>query len=600
MSSELSIVDLAARHKEIVEQQMALAHELVSISRALNASRPINKLPVELLVKIFYCLQMHNGIYNESWYSVAAVCKLWHDVAQGCMSLRRRITVGPRFGFRLVNLFLARPGVLEAGFKGYLPMIHESNAEHVESVRDRVMCVKYASDKRVEGCYHERALRHIEKFAMLTEVLVVLGKGYKLFNEHEDDDGHIEDRVSDSDDPDELHQKQGVPGYQGHFAATLELAVDSAMFPNLQYLTLFTAALDTSSVSLPALRKLHLHDCTRMSMSLPTFLTFISQCQSLEILVMTLFRPKDDHLPTCLPEAAPLEITPLLPVALPGSLRMVAIEDIAPWTARILEGMSLPERTNLLVNMTGTLDHQNDWKREWAGYLQLHSALPPRRSHIEVLRFADTIRIHVDKDRHTSYRIVARSSWDKRKGTLALLWGHKWGSSKYCESNFLSDLTNIFCEATIVCLTIVIRGRISLSLDKVKWTIALKALPALKSLAVTIDIAVEQERWSNTDTFLVLEFRFLDAKNEEDAISTIKECLSNRAARGRSLTRLVISLLCGSQPLTDWPATRDSMLERYKEIFQPYVEVVSCDGASYFCETDISEIPEVYDHAKYE
>ncbi|KAI0325223.1 hypothetical protein GY45DRAFT_278716 [Cubamyces sp. BRFM 1775] len=119
-SSDLSMDGLAARQTEVTQQQVALARELISISHTLNASRPANKLPVELLNRIFHLLQMHNGTYNEGWCAVVAVCKYWYDVAQDSMSLWGRIKMGPRIGFRRVDVLLARPGVPERGIGSYI------------------------------------------------------------------------------------------------------------------------------------------------------------------------------------------------------------------------------------------------------------------------------------------------------------------------------------------------------------------------------------------------------------------------------------------------------------------------------------------------
>ncbi|KAI0656083.1 hypothetical protein C8Q70DRAFT_390225 [Cubamyces menziesii] len=606
MSQGIGVDELAVRHQELTKQRAALDRELLSVSHALNAMQPANKLPVELLIKIFSMIQVDNGEYTERWYSVAGVCKYWYEVANNCISLWRRVKLGS--SIHLVDVSLARPDVTVEGVRGRLPDF-VNNSPALERIRGHIMDVSQhrTHGRRSRGCYLQNALRRIGKMAMLVEVLVVHDKRPRLSisEDHSEEYGYSNGPEEDGEDSDERGQYMDITTFEGRFTATLEIPVDSEMFPRLQSLTLITAV-PSRFVPPPTLRTLHLYDCVRMSLTMGTFLTLISQCQALEELTLRRFRPMDDHLPASIERDAPKNITPIRPVALPKSLRKVSMQDIAPWTARLLEGMALSGRIYLRVAMTGGSDClplDQFWNTA------LYHAFPYSKAHLRPLRRADTVRIELDTAA-IRYRITAHSSIKQREnGAFVAISNNEFVHRTNCIPSLLRDVCKLFHKAPVADLTIAVLGTLGLKkAGEDHWAAALKSLPRLRCLAVSLRVKTKPGcsdplmdmlkvlgRPCSDGTEIcpkleALTLHFVDTNHETAMLPSVEDCLKCRAARDYRVYRLIITLNRLSWKSADeWAAIEESALERYKSLFQPYVETVCCGDASYFSQAGVKQ-----------
>ncbi|KAI0325220.1 hypothetical protein GY45DRAFT_277611 [Cubamyces sp. BRFM 1775] len=574
---ELSFEALTARCDELVEQQTALGRELASIRRAYNASRPINKLPVELLIMIFQLLQVRCGKFNPSWYAVAAVCKHWYRLANDITTLWRRIDF--RFMTQVCDVFLTRPGMRTADSSGWLPEFKNSSFEHV---RGRLMGTNRKFEVPAKCCFRAQALRYLARFATFTEVLEVQDDRRVGVSE----EGYVNRERS---------AKADVRAFRNRYSTNLALHMDPATFPRLWSLSLVTVAFAPNLVSIPTLRELYLSDCVCTSTSMRDFLAFISGCQALEVLKLRLFRPKDGHLPATIEKKAPRSIPPLTPVVLPVTLREVHITDIAPWTARLLQGMSLPKSINLLITMIAGRDPPPS-NRAWD--TGIYTAFPAQKSRMDVLRCVDTVRVDVDADALV-YRIAAHSSAGGGS-TLKINADIRDAPLGEYLPDFLPELAKLFHKAPLTDLTIAAAGELYEAVCEEDWESALGPFPCLKRLAVSVQVTGESShphplvpmlkvlgspRDDGTELcsgLNVLVLDFPDTQREAAMMANVEECLRERAARGRSLSHIDILLDRDSESGADWAAREQSALERYKNMFQPYVGTVGCGDASYF------------------
>ncbi|KAJ2930732.1 hypothetical protein H1R20_g6364, partial [Candolleomyces eurysporus] len=74
-----------------------------------NATRPINRLPSAVLLKIFHILQ-NSPPYSLQWVVVTRVCSQWRKFALSASALWSSIPLRAKGGSTLIDLFLARSG----------------------------------------------------------------------------------------------------------------------------------------------------------------------------------------------------------------------------------------------------------------------------------------------------------------------------------------------------------------------------------------------------------------------------------------------------------------------------------------------------------
>ncbi|KAI0631379.1 hypothetical protein C8Q77DRAFT_131002 [Trametes polyzona] len=108
VTDDLQRVELLAKAREREQ-------EVLAMYALLNATAPINRLPVELLVDIFSLVQESNGV--KQWLDTLRVCRHWFVVSSTAATLWRCLLVG-----RCTNLLrtgLARSCAATIGFTTY-------------------------------------------------------------------------------------------------------------------------------------------------------------------------------------------------------------------------------------------------------------------------------------------------------------------------------------------------------------------------------------------------------------------------------------------------------------------------------------------------
>ncbi|KAJ8483254.1 hypothetical protein ONZ51_g4828 [Trametes cubensis] len=383
----MSIEQYIARRDRLVRQKEGLDRELLAISREFNAARPINKLPIEILVDIFQYVQAL-GYYREkrSWFAVAAVCKHWREVANSssCGSLWRQVSFKTSAELILRDVFFIGSGTIFLEEWGSPDFI--TDTIKTSQGRARLLETEY-QQIRAGGRAYKSGLQFahvLEWYAPLIEVLEV---HFKLTNE-----------------------QINYPEYCGDDEVIPEIEpirVDLSLFPRLQCLSLVAADLEFNPHPHLFLRKLHITEGDWMGMSMDEFLAFISGCVSLEELRLHDFRPTDFAFSDYGEESGYIrKATPTVPVALPTHLRKLQIHDTASYTARILEGVSVSQWTHLSLTIVGYAC-RNDDGSDYTAVMPLYTALPPDTSYIAVLHCMDSVYVRFDSP--TVYHIVARS-----------------------------------------------------------------------------------------------------------------------------------------------------------------------------------------------
>ncbi|KAH9895606.1 hypothetical protein C8Q73DRAFT_789405 [Cubamyces lactineus] len=620
--SRLSTNEFIASRNQFIKQQAALSREILSMSRAFNASQPINQLPPELLSRVFYFLQGNDdNRYNRHWYCVAAVCSYWREVANDCMLVWKRITLILRSRSSYAhssNLFLTRPGVPiparwrpTGGFQiGPFERFEPEVEGRIMGPQDRY----YYSPSFLScsACTQAKLSYLLQEWAILTEDMSV--HAWRELSDRDStvsDDQETDDEYEDEDEADGRRKRDWRDDVRDsfkrefHAVAALHMPADPATLSRLKSLTLLTIDI-VNLIPLPNLRKLELSKCLEGSVSTSAFFAFISGSQALEELTLRMFRLKDDHLPGVIGQTILGPIPPLRPVSVPMSLMVVTIEDVAPWTARILEGMFLGKKIKLSVSMTAGTDPPTSpciWDTP------VHTAVPVERSHIDVFRCADTL--WVDTDRLTYHIFANTPESEPEHATLTITAdvereSRDWDSrTSYHLPAFLTDLVRLFHKSPVVNLTVCADGTINQSLTEENWAHMFKHLSYIRQLAMSMNFSVRVQSPARTNDHLspvfkilsrsakkgntlcpnleTLIIRFHGRQQETSSIPNLLEYLRIRYARGRALTHIRI-MLDGHHDMNDADraALKQSALERYRNIFQPYVGTVSCGDVSYF------------------
>ncbi|KAI0656067.1 hypothetical protein C8Q70DRAFT_935884 [Cubamyces menziesii] len=576
--SDVSLEQFLSFRDELLERKAALERELIPASRRFNASRPVNRLPVELLIIIFCYLQVRDGgYYDERWYyRVAAVCKYWHDVASDCLVLWRHIMLDDSYSiFGSTDVFLARTVIPRMRAWRGVPKFSD-NA--LGDPSKRLMDVQYRPHD-LEVCSEKGGLRRVlEASASLVEVLEV-----DCEREDEPRKRRARGPWDDEDEEDEEAVKH-------HYREALRLPVDPTLFPNLCSFTLTTAAFAPQPVPLPSLRRLRLSNCMEMQTTIDELLVFISGCQTLEELTLHLFRPNDDKLPSPLTPESLKQTPPVTPVLLPATLRKVSITDFAPYTARLLQGMAIPSGAELSIELTSTTGSPlSDWPPDWP----LHTAFPSVKFHIGVFYFVHAVCVKLNS---WTYNITgfACGGFNNKVSVTT-----KIGDSLGCEylPKFLADLTELFRESPVTDLTINAAGEAEEELYEDEWDKLFEALPCLERLRIVMDIYAITGNTDSIATMLSvlggayvfdddaelpcpalksLTLYFRDKQVEADVTPGLEDCLKKRKDRGVPVAELCILLHREAEPDADLAVLKQSALKRYRKAFQPYVKTIKC------------------------
>ncbi|KAI0656063.1 hypothetical protein C8Q70DRAFT_389749 [Cubamyces menziesii] len=539
--------------KEALERQ-----DRDTAARAFNSTRPINKLPVEILAKVFLLLQdRHARAHNSRWHYVVFVCKHWCEVAYDYRTLWTRIYAHEEAGLPVFEHFLTRSdGIRSLDIKIKLP--HTTQEPYLDLLARRILDV--------------RSLDLGPVLPDTVDIVLSLLEGPRPMLENlrlqctPEDLGSDEEADYDNGDLDEI----------------LWLPLWPDNLPRLRTLSLTTASLPSIPVVLPALRELYLSQCTSMGLSMAELLAFITACPGLEELHICEFHPSDIadrswHLPS------------KGPVMLPPTLKNIYLEDYCDITARMLTHFAISPKTNL--SLTTIRSYALVWS--FPGRRgDLSRCIPPAelRTHLDIFDRIDVVRINHGR---YSYSIDAQAG-DQHLKLSTFIDAREW---EQYHPDIVQDIADLFRTAPVVEFTISMLCQRRIKFEG--WETILGSLPLLKRLAVIAQAQGSREL-PLTDPRLsffmeladigddglvrcpeleLLVINPVDPDLDLDLRVRAIECLKIRMARGKRLPRLLISShypMIWSGGKIEGPVPDDEeRIETFKEGFRPFVGAVS-------------------------
>ncbi|KAH9895614.1 hypothetical protein C8Q73DRAFT_444076 [Cubamyces lactineus] len=547
---------------ELATKEQLERQDRFAAARAFNSARPINKLPAEILAKVFLLLQdRYARVHYARWHYVVFVCKQWCEVAYDYRTLWTRIYAREEAGLFVFKQFLTRSdGIRSLDIKIKLP--HKKEAPYLDLLMRRILDVRSLDLGPVLGPDTvDTVLSLLEGPRQILEYLRLQCAP----------EGSCSDEEADYDN--------------GDFDEILWLPLVPDNLPRLRTLSLTTASLPSIPVVLPALRELYLSQCTSMDLSMAELLAFIAACPGLEELHLCKFHPGNIADRSWHPPSKG-------PIMLPPRLKNIYLEDYCDVTARMLTHFAVSPKTNLSLTTIGS--YALVWTFQGRRG-DLSRCIPPAelRTHLDIFNRIDVVRVNHGR---YSYSIDAQAG-DQHLKLLTFIDAREW---EQYHPDIVQDITDLFRTAPVVEFTISMLCQRRIKSEG--WEAILGSLPLLKRLAVIAqaqgsrELPLTDPRLSffmeladlGQDGLLrcpeleLLVINPVDPDLDLDLRVRAIECLKIRMARGRRLPRLLIS---SHYPMT-WSGGKieelvpddEERIETFKEGFRPFVGAVSSHG----------------------
>ncbi|KAI0750375.1 hypothetical protein C8Q74DRAFT_1373976 [Fomes fomentarius] len=363
---------------EMLKQRKDLDRRILAKARVVNSFRPINRLPVELLVKTF-CLVHDRPDYNyildhrtqpieydPPWYPMVAVCHHWRMIVLGTPML----------------WWLVHP---QTTFGEFTTVLSRSGNRSIDVILEKINKIELLTDALVPHLsrittLHIRDTNNDEADEFLDFVHKAFPALYKLqmWFDPEDEVDKEDEEAEEDDDESEVFMFELKPNH----------------LPRLSELSLRGVGLqgplpwDTDWPLL--LTRLELRDSTSPDCNIAEFMFLLQKCQNLEDLTLVRFRPWDQDFdvfadPATLDELPLVEFTP--------KLQRLVVEDLEAYTARLLSGFSVPVSTNVFIIKLVVHPHAQRTFGELCKVL-FSSCLPTDRSGFPILQQLDRVHVH--------------------------------------------------------------------------------------------------------------------------------------------------------------------------------------------------------------
>ncbi|KAI0354539.1 hypothetical protein OH77DRAFT_510161 [Trametes cingulata] len=580
--------DLASKHAEMVKQKEDLEVQILSAAALLNSLLPINRLPVELLVRIFDWVQAQadekrcNGFdpneERRGWYGMVNVCRAWRAIIFDSPLLWRKIGVGPRQNIALFRHFLERssPATLEVQFtgtRGLKPFLIALRP-HLPRVQALHLDMLPRSQHDILLGFLRECMPSLREFSLSFGLLgweaeyISIDGGARNGN----DDGE-----SDSDD-DDSHSELNAGDVLSSFAPGKD------QFPRLAELSLRNVSLEPLLALAPTLTRLHLCNCvggrpTNLTW-ISRFLSFLKECKNLECLLMYKYRFRDD------------ETRPLQRVALSPKFGMLLFKEINVHAARFLGALSIPLTAS--VNFTQLLIQEEDRYDPDSPFVDVEheslpfTCLPNDRRGLPILHAVT--QVQVDLQDNVPWRKERR--YLGYAGTAYFAVNAPATARGASPGDITENLLDIFGGAPLVELRIAFSSEDEISADQ--WTRILRHFPLLQRLAVVSyahwdDVhpvptllqalkATQPDRSVLCPELNALAVTVLDGDNDADVVPDIAEGLEARnAALGKRLARLRVGFLKARRCVDgQFPRTYLDREQQYVDVLSPFADKVEC------------------------
>ena len=116
----MSVLEAEQVLLDMLKKKAELERRIPEVASFINANRPINRLPVEILVTIFdlvhsglpymLCIARENFPREPPWYPMIAVCRLWRDIVSSTPKLWWLVHVVPEISAEVLKSVLCKSG----------------------------------------------------------------------------------------------------------------------------------------------------------------------------------------------------------------------------------------------------------------------------------------------------------------------------------------------------------------------------------------------------------------------------------------------------------------------------------------------------------
>ncbi len=311
---------------DMTEQRDDLNKRILDTSMFINASRPVNRLPVELLVAIFRYAQdsppkqPFTAAYAERiersspWYPMIFVCRHWHSLVRGTPMLWWLVQVLPETKIEHFELVLSRSKELPVEVEIYSPPSVAPFTEVLLRHRVRIASLHVQGVPRAQASYIQD----------LVQVPMPALRTLRMWF-----DPVLADPM--------IH----------HVMEEEVFMFSPGSYPELRELSLrgitFQGPLPMGFPP-PNLTHFELRDDTTHDFHIFEMTSFLGSCPHLQSIVLVRFRPFDDLFDVF---TGPEEMLRLPVIALSPTLQRLVLEDIDVYMARLLSGLQVPASTDV-------------------------------------------------------------------------------------------------------------------------------------------------------------------------------------------------------------------------------------------------------------
>lgn len=536
------LAQVAAIYADLLQQKKLPNAPGLRVALLLNSKAPVNRLPLEILVRIFHFVQPVRISMEETeeellleWYGLLGVCSLWRTIACGAPLLWRTIFVGTKIHIGLFRLLLERTAAtpLELTFTAthdIQPLLAE-----LRRTLPRIQTLEFVRLPRSQSAAVSDFLNNSGDMPLLNELRVSFGKyGYE------------------SEFPPFEDQEDGYT-YIDEGTALFRFTPRAGQFPRLNSLTLRSVSLANLSALAPSLTSLILSHAICEHVPLTELLELLEKSTILKTLYLDRYRFHDPALAFWTRYGS----HPLPRVAVTLTLRRFGITDVGPYTARLLSALSFPITSDVRVTR---LPHYNDGGDEFdddslaPAQRTVSSCLPKVKTGLPLLSEISNLDVELT-DYHGRTFFDEYGSAQQFRGYAEK--AHFEVASRFHGSrNPTDDLIAVFGRASL--LELKISGLTTDQLDVDDWARIMRAFPLLRRLAIVtlspwtghtmqgffLALAAHQPDGTVLCPHLT-DLAITATKMDEDAsvLRIISECLEARIAFGRRLTRLRVAIL---------------------------------------------------------
>ncbi|OJT05725.1 hypothetical protein TRAPUB_3453 [Trametes pubescens] len=508
---------------------------------------PINCLPEDVLVQIFRDVHALRDDWEECyrWYRLLWVCQAWRSIVRSFPALWNDIKLSKGFSqsYLEASLTYSQNCPIDVSIQGTTPA---QNSVIIGMLLPHVARI-HILHTRGTGNADDKALRTLlsQKMPILNEISVNINTKSRPMGPYEID---------------EYERMPGLHTPEESFVWDLR----PEQFPALRKLYLGTGLMIKGPLPVfPGLKRLELVELRHGSMTIIQFARFLAQLTELEELCIYRFRPTIARVQS--------------PMALPPSLRKLAVEDNAYYTAPFLESFHIAAHVDLKIarlrDYMDLGDFSDDDALVRAPFVQ--DTLPSDHGMLPILK--DVTSLEVRHYMMSSYSLRGAT----RAGRTVRLVGHlpeDW-TREYKDLNSFLELVEVFGDANVTALFL--NGNDSTVIDLDDWEEALNTWPCLEriEIAQTDSLTKFDARLSLLDALLPPEFE--EGEDPEDTMpvpwlktltitstafyqedvelaEALASCLKERKDAGFLLHRLHIKLEYIARPEAEHECAKDN------------------------------------------